>query len=234
MTIQEHAASEKSHLDGKYEALAARRSQLLKAFAEAAESRRPARMSRLCRQLQQTNEFIESLERIKTESKPARSTAQNRYVVSSLFLDQCFRELTADQNEQFFFITGSEVDGQYVLDQKLEFLHQKRTAMGVVGNMSSTHRLLIKLEQFSHRLLAHFHSHPGNGVGSTQPSGTDRGFQMRLETAGYPTVAAIFSRDGYIRFFRLDDNLEVAIHGSGLEQIGKNTFRLTSVNPAER
>ena len=51
MTIQEHAASEKSHLDGKCEALVARRNQLLKAFSEAAENRRPARMSRLCRQL---------------------------------------------------------------------------------------------------------------------------------------------------------------------------------------
>jgi hypothetical protein len=42
-------------------------------------------------------------------------------------------------------------------------------------------------------------------------------------------VAAIFSRDGYIRFFRLDDDLEIEIYGSGVEQHGKNSFRLTAI-----
>ena len=41
-------------------------------------------------------------------------------------------------------------------------------------------------------------------------------------------VAAIFSRDGYIRFFRLDDDLEIGIYGSGVEHHGKNNFRLTA------
>ena len=77
---------------------------------------------------------------------------------------------------------------------------------------------IIKLEQFGHRLLAHFHSHPGNGIEANRPSGTNTGFQKRLEDAGYPAVAAIFSRDGYVRFFRLDDDLEIEIYGSGVEQ----------------
>lgn len=115
-----------------------------------------------------------------------------------------------------------------MLDQILEFKHAKRNVVGVIGNQADTHRLLIKLEQFGHRLLAHFHSHPGNGPDATRPSGTDTGFQKRLEDAGYPTVAAIFSRDGYIRFFRLDDDLEIEIYGSGVEQHGKNSFRITA------
>ncbi|MFY9607380.1 MAG: hypothetical protein WAU45_02035 [Blastocatellia bacterium] len=120
--------------------------------------------------------------------------------------------------------------GTYVLDQILEFKHAKRNVVGVVGNQADTHRLLIKLERFGHRLLAHFHSHPGNGPDATRPSGTDTGFQKRLEDAGYPAVAAIFSRDGYIRFFRLDDDLEIEIYGSGVEQHGKNNFRLTALS----
>ena len=52
-----------------------------------------------------------------------------------------------------------------VLDQWAEFAHQRRTRMGVVADMPSTHNLLIKLEQFGHKFLAHFHSHPGNGPG---------------------------------------------------------------------
>ncbi len=230
--LQENMSPPRSHLDAERDSLLAKQDRLLRAFSEAAERRRSARMRRICRQIEQTNEFIETLERIESGQK-SLSGSPHRYVVSSLFLDQCFRELTADQNEQLFFITGSELDGQYVLSQKLEFLHEKRTALAVVGNMNSTHRLLIKLEQFGHRLLAHFHSHPGNGAGATNPSGTDQNFQKRLETAGYPTVAAIFSRDGYIRFFRLDENLEVKIHGSGVEQVGKHTFRLTNINQAQ-
>lgn len=165
---------------------------------------------------------------MREENHQEESNGLRRYAVSSLFLHECFKALTADRDEQFFFITGAIVDGTNVLDQRLEFKHTKRSMVSVVGNQADTHRLLIKLEQFGHRLLAHFHSHPGDGLDATRPSGTDTGFQKRLEDAGYPTVAAIFSRDGYIRFFRLDDDLEIEIYGSGVEQHGKNRFRLTT------
>src|SRR6185369_6901071 len=176
--------------------------------------------------LKQTNSFLDSLERIDKAMPKKRPSALRQYTVSSLFLHECYKALTADRDEQFFFLTGAVVDGIHVLDQMLEFKHNNRSIVGVVGNHADTHRLLIKLEQFGHRLLAHFHSHPGLGLEATHPSGTDTGFQKRLEDAGYPTVAAIFSRDGYIRFFRLDDDLEIEIYGSGVEQHGKNNFRL--------
>ena len=156
------------------------------------------------------------------------------FAVSSLFLHECFQQLTADHHEQFFFVTGAEVDGVMVLDQKLEFAHQRRTMMGVEGQVGSTHRLLIKLEQFGHRLLAHFHSHPGRGVASTGPSGTDEQFQRRLEQAGYPTVAAIFSRDGFVRFFRLEGECELHVHGAGVEDLGQHMYRLTALGSLDR
>ena len=37
--------------------------------------------------------------------------------------------------------------------------------------------LQIKLEQFGHKFLAHFHSHPGRGAEATNPSGVDQGFK---------------------------------------------------------
>ena len=89
--------------------------------------------------------------------------------------------------------------------------------MGVVADMPSTHNLLIKLEQFGHKFLAHFHSHPGNGPDATHPSGTDENFQRRLESAGHLALMAIFSRDGYVRFIRLDQNFEIEIYGEGVE-----------------
>ena len=75
-----------------------------------------------------------------------------------MFLHESFKKLTTDQDEEFFFITGNEIDGVFVLDQWAEFAHQKRSMMGVTGDTRATHKLLIKLEQFGHRLLAHFHA----------------------------------------------------------------------------
>ncbi len=190
-------------------------------------------MHRVCRDLRRLNELLDTLDQVQTTMVPA-SPAQARFTVSSLFLHDCFRELTADHREQFFFVTGAEVNGVMVLDQKLEFAHQRRTAMGVEGQVASTHRLLIKLEQFGHRLLAHFHSHPGRGLASTGPSGTDEQFQRRLEQAGYPTVAAIFSRDGFVRFFRLEGEFELHVHGAGVEDLGQHTYRLTALDSLDR
>jgi len=218
-----------TQLEQERQTLLTKRQELVTAFVGAVENRSASKMGRVFERLRQTNSFLDSLERI-GEARDETESQSRRYTISSLFLHECFKELTADRDEQFFFLTGAIVRGTYVLDQKLEFQHVKRNMVGVVGKQADTHRLLIKLEQFGHRLLAHFHSHPGNGMDATNPSGTDTGFQKRLEDAGYPTVAAIFSRDGYIRFFRLDNDLEIEIYGSGVEQHGKNKFRLTAMS----
>lgn len=208
----------------RHERLVRRRQRLLVKFEQAAQTNKRHKMLGLHRELQHVTECLSIL-----EGKAAQSV-HPRFVISSMFLEQCFRDLTADEHEQFFFITGAEVDSVGVLDQKIEFMHQRRTMMGVTGNQSATHRLLIRLEQFGHRLLGHFHSHPGSGLSSTHPSGTDEAFQRRLESAGYPTVAAIFSRDGFVRFFRLTGEFELAIHGEGVEDLGTHTYHLTSVD----
>ena len=219
-----------TRLEQEKESLLAQRKELVISFVEAVQHKKPGKMSKAFQSLRQTNQFLNSLERIDKAMDEKKQSSIRQYTVSSLFLHECFKALTADRDEQFFFITGTVVNGTCVLDQILEFKHSKRSIVGVVGNHADTHRLLIKLEQFGHRLLAHFHSHPGNGLEATRPSGTDTGFQKRLEDAGYPAVAAIFSRDGYIRFFRLDDDLEIEIYGSGVEQHGKNSFRITAVS----
>jgi hypothetical protein len=208
----------------RQERLLRRRQGLLTKFEQAARGNKRHKMRRFHRELQHVAECLTILGRQTTKA------LRPRFVISSMFLEQCFKDLTADEHEQFFFITGAEVDGVGVLDQKIEFTHQRRTMLGVTGNQSATHRLLIRLEQFGHRLLGHFHSHPGLGLSSTQPSGTDEAFQRRLETAGYPTVAAIFSRDGFVRFFRLAGEFELAIHGEGVEDLGEHTYRLTSID----
>ena len=211
------------------ESLLRTRNRLLALYSAAVTQNNRERMNYLNKRLTETSRTLESLTEIETELLGQRPHA-NRFLVSSLFLWECFRELTADSREQFFFITGSEIDGILTLDQKCGFEHVIRTAVGVEGELKSTHVLLCKLERFGHRLLGHFHSHPGHGIGSTVPSPTDRGFQERLERGGYPAVTAIFSRDGYVRFFRLDQNFELQVHGKEVEEVEPNVFRLTHLN----
>lgn len=222
-----------SRLEAERQRLLKKRQSLLEAFTKAAAAGKQKQLAELFIKIEQTNGFLKSLELIEAGGKPAKdASGRRRYAVSSLFLHESFKKLTADQDEQFFFITGSEVDGVLVLDQWAEFAHQKRSMMGVVADTRSTHGLLIKLEQFSHRLLAHFHSHPGRGAEATNPSGTDESFQKRLESAGHVAVMAIFSRDGFVRFVRLDQNLEIEVYGSGVEKHATGIYRLTNLDQA--
>lgn len=221
------------HLESEQQKLLKKRQALVGEFSKAANAGKQKRLSTLFIKIRQTNDFLNSLELIKAGADvEGLESNRRRYSVSSLFLHDSYRKLTADQDEQFFFVTGSEVEGVLVLDQWAEFAHLKRSYTGVQGEPRATHGLLIKLEQFGHRLLGHFHSHPGEGADSTRPSGIDQRFQKRLEDAGHVAVMAIFSRDGYVRFIRLDNNLEIEIHGNGVEQHAPGIYRLTNLDPA--
>lgn len=216
-----------THIDEKKKVLVEKREKLIDQFGEAARARKAT--TRLTTEIRRTNDFLASLERIIEENTRKPGEAR-RYAVSSLFLHECAKKLTADADEQFFFITGSEVEGVHVLDQWAEFAHQSRSRMGVIANMPATHNLLIKLEQFGHKFLAHFHSHPGKGPDATHPSGTDENFQLRLEKAGHLALMAIFSRDGYVRFVRLDQNYKLEIYGEGVENYAPDIYRLKNID----
>ncbi len=213
----------------KREELVERRESLIHQLCQAARLPEVQQARQKLEHIELTNEFISTLDGLSAASLN-NSEAGRRYVVSSMFLHESFRKLTADLAEQFFFVTGTEVGDAMVLDQWAEFAHEKRTVMGVTAEPRSTHNLLIKLEQFGHRLLAHFHSHPGRGADATNPSGLDTSFQGRLESAGHVAVMAIFSRDGFVRFIRLDQKLDVEIHGKGVEPHAPGVYRLTDID----
>lgn len=207
------------------------RDQQLVLFSAAATGNKKGRMRHLYDAINQTNSFIESLDAIQREMIPV-DRPKPHFVISSLFLYESFKKLTVDRYEQLFFITGSEVGPALILDQWAELEHEKRTEMGVTADIRSTHKALIHLEQFGHRLLGHFHSHPTNGPGSTSPSGIDESFQKRLEAAGHQAVMAIFSRDGFIRFLRYDGIPKIEIHGTGVELHDAKTsiYRLAEID----
>lgn len=210
------------------EKLLAKRQEYLAALQRAVEANRQKKITRCMIRIQRTVALLKLFDDLGA-AKVTPPTGR-RYAVSSWFLHESFRKLTADQDEQLFFVTGTEVENTLVLDQWVELVHEKRTFVGVTAEMTLSHRLLIKLEQFGHKLLASFHSHPGKGAGSTSPSGIDTAFQTRLEAGGHIAAMAIFSRDGFVRFLRIDDTCEVQIYGEGVENHGRNLFRLTQVD----
>ena len=89
--------------------LGKKREALIKSFTTAANSGKQKRMSTLFVRICQTNQFLASLEQI-ANSKPELTSGKRRYAVSSLFLHESFKKLTADRDEEFFFITGNDME----------------------------------------------------------------------------------------------------------------------------
>jgi hypothetical protein len=155
-----------------------------------------------------------------------RCTVAPVYVVSTLFLRECHEYLVRDPREDMHFVTGAEFGRCRVLERRVTFEKEARSAVGVSGNPMSTHAVLVGLEGHGHRLTAWMHSHPGQGAHATCPSSIDRGHQARLERGRCPAIGAIFSRDGYVRFFSNHTPFVVHIYGKGIEKTNAYIYKL--------
>jgi len=152
------------------------------------------------------------------------------YQVSSWFLHDCNKYLMKCPVEALHFVTGMEIDGGFTLDKMIEVAMSRQTPVSAVGDVSSTHRALLEMESYGHRLVACFHSHPGCGPGATTPSATDIDYQARQEKGGYIAIGGIFSRDGYFRAFSLDLPFRIEIYGKGVQKIDERLFRLHEID----
>src|SRR5262249_37181546 len=100
------------YLEERRRALTEKREKLLGRFSTSARAGKST--ARTCTEIRRVNDFLATLDQIVEENTPKPGEIK-RYAVSSLFLHDCFQKLTADPDEQFFFITGSEVEHVYVL-----------------------------------------------------------------------------------------------------------------------
>src|SRR5712691_2459632 len=91
-------------LEQEKESLLAQRQELAASFIKAVLQKKPGKMSRVFQRLRQINEFLHCLERIDKARCIEKQDTARQYVVSSLFLYECFKALTADRDEQFFFL----------------------------------------------------------------------------------------------------------------------------------
>ncbi|MCK4351855.1 hypothetical protein KAW65_00415 [candidate division WOR-3 bacterium] len=149
------------------------------------------------------------------------------YVIGSWFLYDCYQYLTKEPVESLHYVTGTKLGNLYTLDRICTFKLDIQTIAHARGNIASSHKALIEMDEYGHRLHAHFHSHPGKGAGATQPSLVDDIYQKGLEKGGYSVIGGIFSRDGFLRFFSSKRQFRIKIYGEGVEVIDDKIYRLT-------
>src|ERR1700751_2026065 len=96
------------HLTRERNRLLAMRQKQLDAFVGEVSAGKRRKIGQLFLKIRQTNDFLRTLREIADSLSPASAAAaqRSRYAVSSLFLYESFKKLTADRNEQFFFVTG--------------------------------------------------------------------------------------------------------------------------------
>ena len=86
-----------NHLETERQRLLKKRQLLLDDFNKAASGNWQKRLSQLFIKIQQTNNFLKSLEKIEADTHAAKAGGPRRYAVSSLFLHESFRKLTAPE-----------------------------------------------------------------------------------------------------------------------------------------
>ena len=144
-------------------------------------------------------------------------TAKQVFVISSMFLKDSYNFLNIDKRiESLHFLTGPRLGNINVLDRIVDFEKEMQSPVFAKGKSDSVSEVLIELARHEHKLHGCFHIHPGNGAAATLPSTTDLKLQQNFDRGGYKVLHAIFSRDGYIRFYSSLD-FEIQIYGKGVE-----------------
>jgi hypothetical protein len=147
--------------------------------------------------------------------------------VGTKFLHESYRYLSsAGDKENFAYISGIQIGNVYTLDIMQKVRLKVQTSYAAETEEQSTIESIINLDRFGHRLHATFHSHP---KGFTTPSSTDKEDLQKLLNGGYKLIGAIFTMDGFVRFYSLLP-FEVIIFGKGVEIIDENFYQLTHIN----
>ena len=149
------------------------------------------------------------------------------FSVGTKFLYENYRYLSsAGDKENFVYISGIQIGNVCTLDIMQKVRLKVQTSYGAETEEKSTAESIIDLDRFGHQLYATFHSHP---KGFTTPSSTDQKDLRELLNGGYKLIGAIFTLDGFLRFYGLVP-FEVTIYGKGVEKINENLYRLTHIN----
>ena len=156
------------------------------------------------------------------------------YWVSSAVLAEAYGYLTqrlpeANQEPEWMLAVSGLRQGKerFTLEKLIEVGLSLQTPGNASFNMQDFARIAITLSQHGQALHAIFHSHRLRGP--QRPSATDWRLQEMLDQAGYPAIQAVFSEDGYVRFFARKQFI-VEVYGKGVEHLhaDKHLYRITN------
>jgi proteasome lid subunit RPN8/RPN11 len=148
------------------------------------------------------------------------------FVVNSLMLHECFKQLMRTEEESLHAITGSVIGNIRSLERIIPLSLNRQSTAGASAENESLANEFIELYEFGLRPLAYFHSHPSCGIGATRPSSTDRQTQSTMEQSGSEIIGGIFSRDGFVRFYANKVKPNVRVLGKKVSNVEKNVYRL--------
>jgi proteasome lid subunit RPN8/RPN11 len=148
------------------------------------------------------------------------------FVINSLTLHECYRQLMTTEQENLHMITGSEIGSIRSLERIIPLSLSSQDLIGVTADNTSLANEMIRLYELGLKAYGFFHSHPGSGVNATYPSSTDRRTQTAMEESGGEIIGGIFSHDGYVRFYQNTDEPDVRVIGKQVQEIEKNVYFL--------
>jgi len=148
------------------------------------------------------------------------------FVVSSLLLHDCHQQLTQTEAESLHVVTGPVVGRTRFLERIVPLELGVQSITGAEADAASSAEQFIGLYEFGLFPLAYFHSHPGSGPSATLPSPKDRDTQSRLESSKSAIIGAIFSRDGYVRFYANQWQPQVRVIGERAKELDTNVYQL--------
>jgi|GEM_PF-2443073 len=157
---------------------------------------------------------------------------EDTYLVSSATIAQAYSFLTqhlpgtGQEPEWMLAVTGLRQGKMRTLEHLIEVKLANQSLVQASFDMKDFMRVAIALYEHGQALHAVFHSHRFNGPPS--PSGTDDRLQQILEEGGYPAIQAVFSEDGYVRFFARRRRFAVQVYGKGVIPVDghKNLYRI--------
>jgi len=177
----------------------------------------------LCDVVKVTNEAGALLLPVAPVPSQNADPAVSEYLVSSLFLAQCYRYLTSNPHghEKLHLVTGQKLSQkQRTLDYMSNVALAEQSAVSAVADQLALKQALMEMDEWGHALYGLFHSHPGQGSLATRPSSIDLATHERYERR-YPLIGCIFVRDGHLRFFSATRPFSITISGTGVVPINE-------------
>ncbi len=176
------------------------------------------------------------------ETKPPAPTPQPvaTYWISATVLAEAATYLTQHlpgaqgEPEWMLAVTGLYWNEVYTLEHLIEVELATQSGAQASFDIQDFTRIAMILHERGQKLHAIFHSH--RWAGPPHPSNVDDRLQRILEEGGYPAIQAVFSEDGYVRFFARRRMFTVGVCGKGVISVDAepNLFRIVHFDTLPR